>query len=299
MPLETIKEMDLFEGNAEKQLDLEEALRILPNVKCTIRAYTMVPDPDNEDEFLESEKLCASDLVKIEFRIEYLNLHMDDREGYVHTRNFPYLKKHTWHFMLVDGGTKEKIFHLSQKMRVEERKGKAKRGEEDDTVDWDGSIYQLFTQRIGRAGEYPMELHVLSDSYIGFDCVMPFTLKLEEDPTDIKEFEYSKEDKLAIQGSTGIQSLFAEEDGGFDSDSDEDKEDKKLSETEKLKKRLEDAGMHDAFSGREGSGVVRPKFDTKGKVEQEKKPMKMADGRVEGEDDSDSYEDNEPEIGSD
>ena len=145
-----------------------------------------------------------------------------------------------------------------------------------------------------------MELHVLSDSYIGFDSVIPFTLKLDEDPTDIKEFEYSKEDKLAIQGSTGIQSLFAEEDGGFDSDSDEDKVEKKLSETEKLKKRLEAAGMHDAFAGREGSGVVRPKFDTKGKVVEDKKPMKMADGRVEGEEDSDSYEeDNTPEIGSD
>lgn len=283
MPTETIKEMDLFEGNKEKQLDLEEALRILPNVKCNIRAYTMVPDPENEDEFIESETLHASDLVKIEFRIEYLNLKMDEREGYVHTRNFPYLKKHAWHFMLVDGGTKEKIFHLSQKMRIEEKKGKAKKGEEDDTHEWDGSIYQTFSQRIGRAGEYPMELHVISDSYIGFDDVIPFTLKLAEDPTDIKEFEYSKEDKMAIQGSTGIQSLFAEEDGGFDSDSDEDNKTeggKKLSETEKLKKRLEAAGMQDAFAGREGSGVVRPKFQET--TPTPNTPMKMADGRVEG-----------------
>jgi hypothetical protein len=123
-----------------------------------------------------------------------------------------------------------------------------------------------------------MELHVLSDSYIGFDTVIPYTLTLAEDSTDIKEFEYSKEDKQAVQGSTGIQSLFAEEDGGFDSDSDDEKDDsgKKLTETEKLKKRLEAAGMQDAFAGREGSGVVRPKFEKK----DENKPMKMADGRV-------------------
>ena len=270
----------------------------MPQVKCSMKAFTMVPDPKNDEEFVESEHLCASDLVKIEFRIEHLNLGMEDREGYVHTRNYPYLKKHSWHFMLVDGQTKEKIFHLSQKMRIEETKSKAKKGEEDDTHDWDGSIYQTFTQRIGRAGEYQMELHVMSDSYIGFDTVLPFTLKLNEDPTDIKEFEYSKEDKAAIQGSTGIQSLFAEEDGGFDSDSEDEKDDsgKKLSETEKLKKRLEAAGMEDAFAGREGSGVVRPKFEK----EEAKKPMKMADGRVEGEDDSDEYEeDDAPEIGSD
>lgn len=71
-----------------------------------------------------------------------------------------------------------------------------------------------------------------------------------------------------MQGSSGIQSLFAEEDDAFNSDSDEDKDEKgrKLSETEKLKKRLEEAGFKDAFAGREGSGIVRPNFDDKGRV---------------------------------
>jgi len=103
---------------------------------------------------------------------------------------------------------------------------------------------------------------------MGFDQTVPFTLKLHPDPADQLEFEYSKEDKNAVQGSTGIQSLFAEEDDAFNSDSDEDKDEKgrKLTETEKLKKRLEEAGFKDAFEGREGSGIVRPEFDDKGRV---------------------------------
>lgn len=100
------------------------------------------------------------------------------------------------------------------------------------------------------------------------------------------EFEYSKEDKNAVQGSTGIQSLFAEEEEGFDSEEEEKNEEgKKLTETEKLKKRLEEAGFKDAFKGREGSGIVRPEFNEKGRIvgPNDKKKAKFEDGRVEGE----------------
>jgi len=151
---------------------------------------------------------------------------MDDREGYVHTRNYPFLKKHSWYFMLCDAQTKEKIFHFSNKMRVEEKKTKAKRGEEDDTKEYDGSVYQIFSQSIGKAGEYNFEVNFYSDSYIGLDQTVTFALKLHPDPVDQLEFEYSKEDKNAVQGSSGIQSLFAEEDDAFNSDSDEDKNEK-------------------------------------------------------------------------
>lgn len=130
---------------------------------------------------------------------------------------------------------------------------------------------------------------------MGFDQTVPFTLKLNPDPVDQQEFEYSKEDKNAVQGSSGIQSLFAEEEEGFDSE-DEDKDDagKELTETEKLKKRLEEAGFKDAFKGREGSGIVRPEFDTKGRIVGQAKQdkIKLEDGRQEGDSpDEDLFED--------
>lgn len=177
--------MDLFEGDKEKQLDLEECVRAMPNVKCSMRAYAMVPNPeDPEGDLIESEKLYASDYIKLEFRIEYLNIDMNDMEGYVHTRNYPFLKKHNWYFMLCDAQTKEKIFHFSQKMRVQEEKTKAKKGEEDDYKEYDGSVYQIFSQRIGKAGEYNFEVNFYSDSYIGFDQTVSFALKLHPDPED-------------------------------------------------------------------------------------------------------------------
>jgi len=40
-----------------------------------MRAYAMVPNPDDlEGDLIESEKLYASDYIKLEFRVEYLNL---------------------------------------------------------------------------------------------------------------------------------------------------------------------------------------------------------------------------------
>lgn len=47
----------------------------MPNVKCSVRAYAMVPNPDDpEGDMIQSESLFASDYIKLEFRIEYLNL---------------------------------------------------------------------------------------------------------------------------------------------------------------------------------------------------------------------------------
>jgi len=294
---EVIKGLDLFEGNAEKQLDLEECVRAMPRVECSVRAYSLGPNPDDpEGDLIENAKLFASDFIKIEFRVKYLNLEMDDREGYVHTRNYPYLKKHSWHFMLCDGQSGDKIFHLSQKLRFNERKTKAKKGEEEDWKEYDGSIYTTFSQRIGRAGEYHFQVHFLSDSYMGLDQSVPFSFKLHpDDPNDFKEYEYSKEDKNAVQGSSGIQALFAEDNEGFDSDEEEKGEDgRELNDTEKLKKRLEEAGLKDAFKPREGSGVVRPEFDSKGRTvnpyAKDEGNMRTEDGRVEGESDSDEIE---------
>lgn len=64
-----------------------------------------------------------------------------------------------------------------------------------------------------------------------------------------------------------------------------------MTETEKLKKRLEKAGMSDAMKRREGSNIVRPDFDEKGRVirpdqkGKKGKPEKITfeDGRKEGE----------------
>lgn len=88
-------------------------------------------------------------------------------------------------------------------------------------------------------------------------------IKTHPDPTDVKEPQYSKEDKKAVEGNSQIASLFAPEEDGFSESESEDEDNggkkEKLSQTEKLKKRLEEANLGSALSGRKGSGVSMPK----------------------------------------
>lgn len=216
LPVEKIREMDLFEGDKEKQLDLEAVVAHMPKVTCSVSVYTELEElVDGGIESVKTYEPCASDFVKVEFRIKYEHIDEDDIEGYVHSRNYPYLKKHSWHIVMIDAQTGEKVFMNAKKLRADELLKKPK---DEDYAPYDGSVYMINKQRIGRAGEFPFHVHFMSDSYMGFDEEMDFSILTKEDP-DIKEFEYSKEDKRAVEGNGGIQALFAEEENEFDSDS--------------------------------------------------------------------------------
>lgn len=90
---------------------------------------------------IENEHIHASDFIKIEYRVEYEHIPKEQMEGYVHSRNFPYLKKHGWVFLLVDGKTGEKIHMNVDKSRFEDKFAKPTR--EDDFKEYDGSIYHI------------------------------------------------------------------------------------------------------------------------------------------------------------
>lgn len=262
LPIETIRQFDLYDGDKEKQLDLEAVCRFLPKVKFSARVYTEMEDPEDSTKHIENEeKLHASDLLKIEMRIEYEDLAMEDMEGYVWSRNFPYLKRHGWNIMMVDAKTGERVVMNEHKVRFEDKF--AKPGKDDSFKVYDGSIYHIFKQRFGQAGSFEFKCHFISDSYIGLDGECPIVIKTVPDPTDAKEPQYSKEDKKAVEGNSQIASLFAQEEDGFSASESEgeegDEPTEKLSQTEKLKKRLEEANLGSTLSGRSGSGVSKPK----------------------------------------
>merc|ERR1719272_132165 len=142
-----------------------------------------------------------------------------------------------------------------RRLRADE---KLKQEKDDDFMEYDGSIYVVNKQRIGREGEFPFKCHFISDSYMGFDEEHDFSIKTLADP-DVKEFNYCKEDKRAVEGASGIQALFAEEEGDDPSSHDEDGSDaEELSATDKLKLRLQQAGLENALDKRDGSTVLRP-----------------------------------------
>lgn len=242
-----IEELDLFEGDAcrtQKQSDLMAAVAHFPRVTCHVSVYTEIEKLDSDGQVIgtvKEKKCAASDYIKTEFRIKYEHLEEEQTEGYVCSRNYPYLKKHSWHIVMIDAQTNEKVFMNARKLRADEPNKKEK---DEDYMPYDGSIYMINKQRIGREGEFPFKVHFISDSYMGFDEEVDFTIKLAEDP-DTKEFNYCKEDIRACEANTGIQALFAEEE---DSESDEtESEEETLTATERLKLRLQEAGHEDAL----------------------------------------------------
>jgi len=189
------------------------------------------------------------------FRIKYEHIAPEVTEGFVHSRSFPYIKKHSWHVVMIDHQTGEKVFMNQRRLRADE---KLKQEKDDDYKEYDGSIYVVNKQRIGREGEFPFKCHFISDSYMGFDEEHDFSIKTHAD-LDVKEFSYCKEDKRAVEGASGIQALFAEEEGDDTSSDDADDSDaEELSATDKLKLRLQQAGLENALDKRDGSTVLRP-----------------------------------------
>lgn len=186
---ETIKEMDLFEGDsdkAEKMLDLMAAIEHMPRITPSVSVYTEIDKVNattGEIERVRETNPAASDFIKVEFRIKYENLKPEETEGHVWTRNFPYLKKHSWHIVMVDSQTGEKVFMNAKKLRADE---KLKEKKDDDYMPYDGSVYMINKQRIGREGEFPFVCHFISDSYMGFDEELEFSIITKEDPEGIE-----------------------------------------------------------------------------------------------------------------
>jgi hypothetical protein len=261
LPIETIRQFELFGDDSDKQLDLEAMVRFMPKVNFSVRVFTEMEDPEDSSKHIENEKsLYASDLIKIEMRIEYEDLEMNQMEGYVYSRRFPYLKRHGWNIMMVDAKTGERVVMNEHKIRFEDKF--AKPGKDDTFKLYDGSIYHIFKQRFGQPGKFEFTCHFVSDSYLGLDGTCPVVIQTLPDPVGVKEPQYSKEDKKAVEGNSQIASLFAQEEEGFSaSESEEEGDGKKetLTQTEKLKKRLEEANLGSALSGRKGSGVTMPK----------------------------------------
>ena len=103
---------------------------------------------------------------------------------------------------MVDGRTGERVHLNVHKHRFEDKL--AKPGKEDDFKAYDGSIYHINRQRIGTVGQFEFQCHFISDSYIGFDAIVPLTIKTVADPSDEPEFQYSKEDKKLVQAQGGV-----------------------------------------------------------------------------------------------
>jgi hypothetical protein len=88
--------LNLFDGDADKLSQLEKVIKALPIVECKAEAFT------------EGEtSITMSDAITLKFTVTYPNYAPNEAPGYVHSTNFPFLKRQKWYLIVSDGATKE------------------------------------------------------------------------------------------------------------------------------------------------------------------------------------------------
>ena len=203
-----------FGGETAKLAQLEKVIAALPVVEVTAEAFT------------EGEKtITMIDAITLRFTVKYTQLMEDQAPGYVHSGNFPYLKRQKWHLIVTDGATQESVI-VHTPLDFKNKKGK----------DSNTATFEI-KQRFGKSGQFSFHAFFKCDSYVGFDKEVDLKFEVKEEDRDRVIPEYSLEDVEAINGPTMVESLMAgETTRDDDSDPDED-------QAEALSKKLNAAGL--------------------------------------------------------
>ena len=186
----------------------------MPVVEVSAKAFT-------ED----AAVMTMTDVITLCFSVKYTNLAEHEAPGYVHSANFPFLKRQKWYLLVTDGATREFVIACAP-LDFKDKEGK------------DSNVAKLeIKQRFGKAGQFSFHAYFICDSYIGFDKEVELKFTVLEEDKDRVIPEYSQEDILAINGPSLVESLMTgDSTRDEDSDPDEDQE-------EALRKKLKAAGI--------------------------------------------------------
>ena len=172
-------------------------------------------------EVVGDDEIVAGDFVTITIKIRLDNVGEKDEPGYVHSNNFPYLKK-CHYYVLITDPNQQMVYEIER------------------FTPHENTIVKEKKQRIPRAGSVNLTAIVKCDSYIGFEKEAPVSFTVAESSTKRVVAEYDAEDIAAVKGPGLVQGML--DMGEHQSSSDEDEDDtldaRKLIEN-KLKKNKE------------------------------------------------------------
>jgi hypothetical protein len=101
--------------------------------------------------FVEGEdEIVVGDILTCKMRVDYYNIEKGQKSGYVHSKNYPYLKKDNWFLIITD----ETFTNLAAVEKLEIR---------------DNFFEKEFKERISRPGKISFTAILTNDSYKGLD----------------------------------------------------------------------------------------------------------------------------------
>jgi hypothetical protein len=130
--------------------------------------------------FVEGEAtMTMIDVINLKFQVKYTHLAADQAPGYVHSPNFPYLKRQQWFCIVTDGMTKEIVIACGA-MEFRNKEGK----------DCNTATIEI-KQRFGKPGQFSFHAIFKCDSYVGFDKEVDLKFTVQEEDRNRVIPEYS------------------------------------------------------------------------------------------------------------
>ena len=208
--------MNLFNGDKNKEADVEYAIKVMPIMSVTSTA-----------EVVGEKEIVAGDFVTINITVKLENINDDEEPGYVCSKNFPYFKKCHYYILITDA--EQQVVYDAERMTPHSN-----------------TMTKEIKQRFTRPGTVALHAIIKCDSYIGFEksCEVRFTVA--ESSVDRTEVEYAAEDLAAVKGPGLVQGML---DMGEEESSSED-EDEQMDAKKLIESKLKKSGISDALEKR-------------------------------------------------
>jgi len=210
---------EAFPDQAKKLDQVEQCVSALPQIHVDVQAGT-----------LGHKDTCLNDLMNVKIKVKLDHLKPGQESGYVHSRDYPFLKRDEW-FLLVTDNTMSGVA-MAEKIDFE-----------------NGEYEKEFYEQVQRLGSIQFNVLLINDSYKGLDVLHRIQLHVGAERVATEEEQYSQEDVAAVK-STSASTAGSSEGKDGDQSGDEDKPDVETDEAELLR-RLRAEGMHTAVAEHE------------------------------------------------
>jgi len=167
-----------------KQLDEVEALvRVMPVVEVSAKAFC---EGENE--------MTMSDIITFKLSIKLQNMNEKEFPGFVHSQQYPNLKKQGW-WIIISDQMKDRCIRAHRLVFKNPKQNEFRLAEQDE-IDKEplNEEHFEFRERFGQAGTFKFICTFMNDSYVGFDKEVPLQFDVVQDDPSRVIPDYDEED---------------------------------------------------------------------------------------------------------
>ena len=210
--LENRQKLFKYFNNDEKKIEqLNKVFQCLPNIEIEPKIYVKINDE------LIDEDVHKGDVYTIDIKVKHLN----KKIGYIHSKNFPFLKNETLFLIVQQISSKRIIFY--------------KKILNNDEIF--NETFQTFARDSGRIN---LKIYIKSDSYLGCDLEQEFSYEIMKDKKK-EEFVIHPDDEKALKEESLFKTMMNElQQENSDEEEEEEEGEKKVEDEKKVEEEEEE-----------------------------------------------------------